>query len=241
MSDVFTGFPADAVATLGVLKGLYDPTQIKYGCTCGECIQGVLSPRMRFALLCQAKMVHECLNMDIDNGPKWCDLYTHTITHVAPVIQEEFKIVRSLRQGFANLFDYIAACLQSDKVPTHVNVLKEWDDDEEPPHTKIVSNLESQLPYFGIRSIIVSRLLSHYYTVEPSLTADHLQFLERGGRIDDALLTVFELARNQDDMAGDGQHDAVFQTDIERLPECRNDHEYGFVSLHCGVEVLEDT
>jgi hypothetical protein len=43
-------------------------------------------------------------------------------------------------------------------------------------------------------------------------------------------------ARDQDEWAGDGSHMDIFQDQIEVLPECRNDHEFGFVALSCGVD-----
>jgi hypothetical protein len=47
---------------------------------------------------------------------------------------------------------------------------------------------------------------------------------------------VFEKTRGEDEWAGNGEHQAAFQEDIEALPECRNDHEFGFVALACGLE-----
>lgn len=44
----------------------------------------------------------------------------------------------------------------------------------------------------------------------------------------------FQLAMDQDEFAGDGEHHNVFSDKIEALPECRNDHEFGFVSGMCG-------
>ena len=41
---------------------------------------------------------------------------------------------------------------------------------------------------------------------------------------------LFQGAMNQDELAGDGMHAEIFEEDIAQLPECRNDHEFGFVS-----------
>ncbi len=38
----------------------------------------------------------------------------------------------------------------------------------------------------------------------------------------------------QDEWAGDGNHQDVFSEQIAKLPECRNDHEFGSVSGMCG-------
>ena len=45
---------------------------------------------------------------------------------------------------------------------------------------------------------------------------------------------IFQAAMDQDELAGDGMHVEVFGEDISKLPECRNDHEFGFVSGRCG-------
>lgn len=60
-------------------------------------------------------------------------------------------------------------------------------------------------------------------------------FYERGGSTDSVLRVIFEGARDQDEWAGDGYHMLVFKEDIADLPKCRNNHEFGFVALRCGV------
>jgi hypothetical protein len=63
-------------------------------------------------------------------------------------------------------------------------------------------------------------------------------FFQGGGNAESALCITFEKARNQDEWAGDSEHIAVFKNDVNALPECRNDHEFGFVALACGVSGL---
>lgn len=64
-------------------------------------------------------------------------------------------------------------------------------------------------------------------------------FLERGGTVASVVNTVFETARNEDEWAGTGQHRQAFNDKIDALPECRNDHEFGFVSSMCGFNFRE--
>jgi hypothetical protein len=63
-------------------------------------------------------------------------------------------------------------------------------------------------------------------------------FFQRGGNAQSALRIIFEQARDQDKWAGDGEHIAVFENDVNALPECRNDHEFGFAALACGISDL---
>ncbi|KAF7957709.1 hypothetical protein EAE96_003279 [Botrytis aclada] len=71
ISDKFAGFTSDATSCQFVLLTGSMPTnlsdtqlllQLKCGCTCGECIGGFLSPRMKLALLFQAETHYDSLN-----------------------------------------------------------------------------------------------------------------------------------------------------------------------------------
>jgi len=61
-------------------------------------------------------------------------------------------------------------------------------------------------------------------------------FMQRGGTLFSVGSILFQWAMNQDIYAGDGHHFDVFAKDILVLPECRNDHEFGFVSGICGYK-----
>lgn len=205
-SDNFNGFAPEAISCLAALRGLGNPSQgqyaqLKFGCTCGSCIDGFLSPRMRFALLCRAELTYDMLNEYVEDGGTWLLMHGDLITHVAPDIQRNFATNKSYRQGFANIFDHVATTLRNNKSPTVLNVLDtgmsagEW-----PPHTK--------------------------------------NFLQRGGEPESVLRVLFEHVPDQDEWAGDGEHMEVFRDDIEALPECRNDHEFVFMALACGIPNL---
>jgi GNAT superfamily N-acetyltransferase len=204
VSDTFRGFLSEAVGCLAALRELENATpsqlqQLKYGCTCGQCIDGFLSPRMKFSLLCQAEITHDLLDMDIDDGPHWCEWNDYILNYVAPDIRQNLRTNKSLRRGFANVFAHVASVLQLDISPTVSNIHQVWSEcGEWPPVTQ--------------------------------------NFFNRGGTIESALSIVFEHARNQGELTGDGGHWECFQEHIERLSECGNDHEFGFVALACGLE-----
>jgi ribosomal protein S18 acetylase RimI-like enzyme len=61
-------------------------------------------------------------------------------------------------------------------------------------------------------------------------------FLQRGGSIASVASMIFERAMNNDEWAGDGDLEELFGKEIAELPECRNDHEFGFVSGMCGYK-----
>ncbi len=203
ISDQFQGYLSSAVACIGVLKEMPNLSggtalRLKYGCTCGQCLKGFMSPRMRFVLLAEAEMAHDMISSDIMED-FWCEMNEHHTTHVAPALKQNFRSNKSLRKGFANMFCHIASCLRQKLIPTEGNVLEAWGDASEwPPVTR--------------------------------------NFLEKGGKVQDALRAVFDAARDQDDKSGDGEIMEIFADDILKLPECRNDHEFGFVALACGLE-----
>ncbi|OJJ97244.1 hypothetical protein ASPACDRAFT_46098 [Aspergillus aculeatus ATCC 16872] len=71
ISDQFAVFNDAAVDCLKFLNGGTEVTDVvwqrfKYGCTCGQCISGFLSPRMCFALECQADIWSNFLREDIE-------------------------------------------------------------------------------------------------------------------------------------------------------------------------------
>jgi len=203
ISDQFHGFSPDAIGCLAAFRLLSNPSQIQYarlkfGCTCGACIDGFLSPRMRFALLCQAEITHDLLGMDVEDGEMWCMGLDYMFTHVALDIQRNFRTNKSYRQGFSNIFDHATVTLRGNRSPSILNILDTWENSGEwPPHTK--------------------------------------NFFQRGGNAESALRIMFEHARDQDEWAGDGNHISDFEDDVNALPQCRNDHEFGFVALACGM------
>ncbi|CZR56632.1 uncharacterized protein PAC_06521 [Phialocephala subalpina] len=206
ISNNFLGFPSEAIGCLAALRAVNNPSELEYarmkfGCTCGSCIDGFLSPRMKFALLCEAEVTHDMLKDGVEDGEMWSVIHDDLFTHVARDIQQNFRTNKSYRQGFANVFGHAAVTLQADKAPTILNVQNTVRDSNEwPPHTR--------------------------------------NFFQRGGNTESALRIIFEQARDQDEWVGDGMHMDVFENGINALPECRNDHEFGFVASVCGISDL---
>ncbi|KAI9847651.1 MAG: hypothetical protein M1830_007341, partial [Pleopsidium flavum] len=129
VSNEFRGFSDESVLCLVKLRGMRNLTmeeiaRVKTGCTCGECILGFLSPRMLFALLCQAEMTHDMLDQDIEDAEMWCAFSEYCTTHILQHVRNNLRTNKSMRQGFSNLFDYIAACLRAKQVPNAPNVLQ---------------------------------------------------------------------------------------------------------------------
>ncbi|KAF9775824.1 hypothetical protein IL306_006051, partial [Fusarium sp. DS 682] len=177
--------------------------RLRYGCTCGECIGGFLSPRMRYALLCQAEIQHDLMGdsfSEMHNGPDWVADHDEELKFLPASVKANLKTNKSMRQGFVNMCDHIAECLRQKKIPNERTVLY---------------------------------IHRNYRSEWPPVTRNYLQ---RGGTVAAVATMLFQGAMEQDEYSGDGHHQDVFEDEIGKLPECRNDHEFGFVSGMCGYK-----
>ncbi|KAL2844459.1 hypothetical protein BJX68DRAFT_277791 [Aspergillus pseudodeflectus] len=189
VSDQFKGFGTEAVRCLELLStrdgnstrlSTLEVQRLKYGCTCGSCLEGFLSPRMAFALYWKGGELGDMLSdFSMSDGKSWVE-----------DVQANLQTNKSLRCGFGNTFSLAAHCLESKIIPRTPSILEQLDEEGEwPPHTK--------------------------------------NFFKRAG-VDGA-------TEMQDEMAGDGESRLLDVQDYTELPLCRNDHEFGFVSVSWGL------
>lgn len=207
MSDKFSGFSDAFVACSALLSGQNNVERrellhLKYGCTCGKCISGFLSPRMHHVLLSQADIQHDMCSFNFgynNDGDEFMEFNDHLFTYLPASVRNNLRTNKSMRQGFVNMWDHVATCLRKNVLPTESNVLE------------------------------VVRNISEW----PPVTRNYLQ---RGGTVKAAASMLFKQAMDQDDWSGDGTFSQIFGDQIKELPECRNDHEFGFVSGMCGYK-----
>ncbi|OQD86705.1 hypothetical protein PENANT_c007G03009 [Penicillium antarcticum] len=141
ISDHFEGNPDTAVSSLSLLYGQdaggLKKACLRYGCTCGECVEGFLSARMRSSLRFQGEITYDLMQDDIDDGGLWVELNDFKLEHLEPDVRHNLETNKSLRKGFVNIFKIAVECLEAKKVPTAENL--EWcynDRSEWPPDTK---------------------------------------------------------------------------------------------------------
>ena len=96
--------------------------RLKYGCTCGECIGGFLSPRMGFALSCTA--VSEFENQCVDLRY----ISPHALRYVATPVRRELETNESMRQGFTDMYQVISECLVEKWLPDEETVRRFYRD-----------------------------------------------------------------------------------------------------------------
>ena len=204
VSDRFSGFSAPAVECALLLKGKENVTEIEFlrvafGCSCGQCIEGFLSPRMSFALKCAAEQIYDMLEDDFESidGADFVSLHDIFLKYLTDSIRDNLKTNNSMRQGYTNLCKHTATCLEKNCIPNEQNMLAlSHHENEWPPNCK--------------------------------------NLLKRGGTVGMAVSTIIHTAIDWDELAGDGLHRKVMSEEIEKLPVCRNDHEFLFVKGMCG-------
>ncbi|KAL3492333.1 hypothetical protein BJX62DRAFT_236365 [Aspergillus germanicus] len=123
VSDQFKGFGTEAVRCLELLSARDGPStplpslelaRLQYGCTCGQCLEGFLSPRMAFALYWKGGELGDMLSEDfcISDGRSWVQWHEDAISYLARDVQANLKMNKSLRCGYGNIFSLAANCLQ---------------------------------------------------------------------------------------------------------------------------------
>ncbi|KAH8431755.1 uncharacterized protein LDX57_009407 [Aspergillus melleus] len=141
LSDYFDGYPDSAVSCLFLLSGrdpsVLNDAYLRYGCTCGDCLAGFLSARMRCSLVFHGEFMYDFLQEGIDDGAFWVEANDHILVHLDPDVRKNLKTNKSLRKGFMTLFQIAVECLNAKRIPTAKNLVwycynrSEW-----PPHTK---------------------------------------------------------------------------------------------------------
>ena len=145
-SDLFRGFDNGTVSALAVLKGLVPDqmsadqhSQLKLGCTCGSCLGGFLSPRLRHMMFSTAEETYDMIYIfaNVMDGESWCSINGCLLEDVPKRILQSLATSVGLRTGFCKLWKYLCDCIGQNTLPTEDNVLalirnsNEW-----PPHTR---------------------------------------------------------------------------------------------------------
>lgn len=133
VSDEFTGFPPVAISCMSTLLGWNHKSltniqflRLKYGCTCGNCLGGFLSPRMKSLLVDNAELIHDELCDSLHNASERVfDIHRYA-PYANRQFQQAFMEDVSIWEGYIDIFSYVASCLGTDdKIPTCENIISE--------------------------------------------------------------------------------------------------------------------
>ncbi|KIX94691.1 uncharacterized protein Z520_09737 [Fonsecaea multimorphosa CBS 102226] len=129
VSDDFEGHTVASAKCIALLKQVKidteeDLEQFRYGCTCGECIDGYLSPRMRFALSLRADMLYHRLQEDMDNlsGDIWVSANESALEHLPDYCLKLLSRYRASREGCIRLCCHITDCLDVCSPPDKASI-----------------------------------------------------------------------------------------------------------------------
>ncbi|KAF8879191.1 hypothetical protein CPB84DRAFT_1793501 [Gymnopilus junonius] len=220
----------------------------KWGCTCGMCTDGWLSPRMRLRLSAQAGIQYDMLKTDMDafTSPhrpvSYLEIIHSTFDYIPPAIRKE--IYESFYVGVYTIFYAICQVLEtpSTTLSTSTSASPSTSDSVQGPPSSTAPmsmptpNANATLP---TPQTILSKALE--------LDAGAVSFyLSKGGKVEFTLDAVLDMAREQS-VLGDGTFEETFDVeeggggDILRddgythLPKCANDLRFGGVRQHVGV------
>jgi len=137
-SDKFRGFDDAAIDCITLLQGAkelsgIERARVTYGCTCGSCVGGFLSPRMSITLLRKAEEIYETLRGSFSecSGQKFVEKNGENIKFLQPQLRLNLATNDSMREGFINFFSHFAACIRNGQLPTEQSIMQAMQDSSE--------------------------------------------------------------------------------------------------------------
>jgi hypothetical protein len=230
VSDDFEGHHDGAVRCLEILQGSprteISKLRLKYGCTCGGCQSGLLSPRMRLSIMYEAQKQHRIMlwAFQTQDGAGFAALCDAMLEFIPPKIVEEIVDSIFVRDMLVALVGSILDFLMIPQ-PAELDRINIPDDE-----------LDASVVLVYCLGIRPWNLLG-------------TNFIENNQLPRALMSAIFKLALMRSEGGGDGGTPDAFRygtgPELERwkktwrtLPECRNDCEYGFVSSMLGYEMV---
>ncbi|KAL2194688.1 hypothetical protein P885DRAFT_42431 [Corynascus similis CBS 632.67] len=130
IADKFDGYDDNSVLCLLILQGHETPTaeqreKARFGCTCGNCLAGFLSPRMLKNLRAQADVTHDYLLSLVPPGRSdWYEEFRDMLVYLPDTIRSQLRHKKVLQTAFVELVGAVAKCLADNSIPRKENVTK---------------------------------------------------------------------------------------------------------------------
>ncbi|KAL2145186.1 hypothetical protein VTI28DRAFT_7822 [Corynascus sepedonium] len=130
IADKFDGYDDNSVLCLLILQGHETPTaeqreKARFGCTCGNCLAGFLSPRMLKNLRAQADVTHDYLLSLVPPGRSdWYEEFRDMLVYLPDTIRSQLRHKKVLQTAFVELVGAVAKCLTDNSIPRKANVTK---------------------------------------------------------------------------------------------------------------------
>lgn len=124
-TDDFDGFTPNEVKCLTLLSGIANPSsdqnlRLKYGCTCGVCLAGFISPRLSHALQFEAYLARDMMKDHLidTSGSEWVSYWDNNLMHITPEVRRRLRTNKAFRGSVMTIFGHVAECLHSKVIPT---------------------------------------------------------------------------------------------------------------------------
>lgn len=130
VADEFDGFDKTSTTCLLLLQGIEKPSseQLKratFGCTCNECVEGFLSPRMLMKLSEQAQVEHDVLTSFTLPGQKnWYMDFKYLLQYFSKPFQSQVRASKLLQTAIVLLMRAVSECLSSGAIPRESAVIE---------------------------------------------------------------------------------------------------------------------
>eukprot|EP01105_Mastigella_eilhardi_P001250 TRINITY_DN1152_c0_g1_i14.p1 TRINITY_DN1152_c0_g1~~TRINITY_DN1152_c0_g1_i14.p1 ORF type:complete len:598 (-),score=129.97 TRINITY_DN1152_c0_g1_i14:496-2289(-) len=179
--------------------------ELKWGCTCGQCANGWLSPETRFRLQHAAVASVEICKSGIDYV-KWDKNKTKAIDKIYMLAvylpsKLRHKAYKSFAYGWLRLFQLIGELLRLGEVRTARDIDRNR---------------------FQCRSCVPDP-----GDVDPVIARAQLEFyFARGGKARYALEAVLDFASETSKYGGNGESDRAYKEELARFPQCANDGDF---------------
>ena len=177
------------------LAAMHRELRIRYGCTCGDCIGGFLSPRMRLALSSVAEAQCDMRNKRQRPNHLGDSVESQENSPTSPHGRHEPR--GNAERSLNTICQRTVKCLGRRIIPTPANVLAA----------------------FGMESADEE--------MSDAGPTPEREDVER------AINMLFKRVKKRNEFTGDRSFQRKHAEQIKKLPECRNDEEFGFVSAMC--------
>ncbi|KAM7188077.1 hypothetical protein V8F33_010840 [Rhypophila sp. PSN 637] len=243
---VFSGFTQDCLSCLKMLRGdkfvelpvqldlaflsaveLKDDTvnktlRAKFGCSCGQCIAGFLSPRMSYALGDWASERLE-IPRDFMSTVEIIKDYSRAGKCLPDSVLRELGVNKLMYRGFWKFCDLIGdVCYKDKKLPTIRNVMARFEAAKAKEPSDVVEKILHGYAYD----------MDHNLREGPVMVAGMTEYLKHGGTVKAAASVVFREAENAPGIRFELRED---DPDCEWEPQrCTNDCHIDLVWEMCG-------
>ncbi|KAF8574034.1 hypothetical protein K439DRAFT_1399345 [Ramaria rubella] len=182
----------------------------KWGCTCGQCLEGWLSPRMRFRIECEGEITYDHMGFMSDEfvrgEPLAADRFDLYIGLDFIPFELRSQVYKTFYRGYQSAFEAITHTMRQSIIPRPTAV-----------RTAMFAGGYRGYDFFGHQAV---------------------QFFFSKGGLPDFALDCILTAISEQSPLGDGTFDETFEEELNKRPQCENDLEFNLVRQNLRLHPL---